>query len=91
MTELKIDLSERGGAIKPMNGVNNGPVGVGVRTSSNFDTYKALNLPFARNHDASFSTATAENTPLTCTEFLRISMQTKPIPKTISLNLPMNI
>lgn len=55
MTELKIDLSERGGAIKPMNCVNNGPIDGGVRNSyNNFDTYKAACIPFARNHDASF-------------------------------------
>ena len=55
MTELKIDLSERSGAIKPMNCVNNGPIDGGVRNSyNNFDTYKAACIPFARNHDASF-------------------------------------
>ena len=55
MTELKIDLSTKGGKIKPMNAVNNGPVGGGTYlTRSNFSTYKALNIPFARNHDASF-------------------------------------
>ena len=55
MTELKIDLSQRGSAIKPMNAVNNGPMQGGVRKSyNNFDTYKALNIPYARNHDASF-------------------------------------
>ncbi|MBR5307820.1 MAG: hypothetical protein IKU43_03550 [Clostridia bacterium] len=57
MTELKIDLSQRGSAIKPMNAVNNGPMQGGVRKSyNNFDTYKALNIPYARNHDASFFT-----------------------------------
>ena len=57
MTELKINLAERGSAIKPMNAINNGPMQGGVRKSyNNFDTYKALNIPYARNHDASFFT-----------------------------------
>ena len=57
MAELKIDLAKRGSAIKPMNGVNNGPIGGGVRkTYGNFETYKDACIPFARNHDASFFT-----------------------------------
>ena len=57
MAELKIDLSKRGGSIKPMNAVNNGPIGGGVRkTYGNFETYKEACIPFARNHDASFFT-----------------------------------
>lgn len=55
MTELTFDLSSRGGRIKPMNAVNNGPTSPSVRlTYTNFDAYKAANIPFARNHDASF-------------------------------------
>ncbi|MBR5307819.1 MAG: hypothetical protein IKU43_03545 [Clostridia bacterium] len=57
MTELRINLAERGSAIKPMNAINNGPMQGGVRKSyNNFDTYKALNIPYARNHDAAFFT-----------------------------------
>lgn len=57
MTELNIDLSARGGAMKPMNAVNNGPTAPSVRLSyTSFDAYKAANIPFARNHDASFFT-----------------------------------
>ncbi len=55
MVNLSIDLSKRGGVIKPMNAVNNGPVGSGVRKqSSNFEAYTDLEIPYARNHDASF-------------------------------------
>ena len=56
MANLNIDLSLRGGKIKPMNAVNNGPTSSGVRKASNtnFDAYKALHIPYARNHDASF-------------------------------------
>ncbi len=57
MTELVFDLSDIGGKIKPMNAVNNGPTDPGVRkVKTNFDAYKALNVPYARNHDASFYT-----------------------------------
>lgn len=57
MTEIKIDLSQKGGKIKPMNAVNNGPTEPSVRLSyTTFEAYKAANIPYARNHDASFFT-----------------------------------
>ena len=56
MTELYFDLTSTCGAIKPVNAVNNGPLAESVRGLSNFATYKALNIPYARNHDASFFT-----------------------------------
>lgn len=57
MTEIKIDLSQKGVKIKPMNAVNNGPTAPSVRLShTTFDAYKAANIPYARNHDASFFT-----------------------------------
>ena len=41
--------------IKPMNAVNNGPVrAMKSQTRDNFESYKALKFPYARNHDASF-------------------------------------
>ena len=54
MAELKIDLAKRGSAIKPMNGVNNGPMAESERGISNFRAYADLEIPYARNHDASF-------------------------------------
>ena len=55
MQKITIDLTKRGGSIKPMNAVNNGPAPKAVRTAdSNFDAYAALEIPYARNHDASF-------------------------------------
>jgi hypothetical protein len=55
MVELKINLNETNGNIKPMNAVNNGPTYPSIRkTYTSFDAYKALNIPYARNHDASF-------------------------------------
>ena len=57
MTELNIDLALRGGSMKPMNAVNNGPSSPGVRDSySSYEPYKAAHIPYARNHDASFFT-----------------------------------
>ena len=55
MTELNFSLSETTGKIKIMNAVNNGPTDPGVRaTYTNFESYKAAKIPYARNHDASF-------------------------------------
>ena len=55
MDKAIIDLSRQNGKIKPMNAVNNGPAGSAVRGTSNFETYAAAEIPYARNHDASFS------------------------------------
>lgn len=55
MNTIKYDMSNVIGIIKPMNAVNNGPAGSAVRGSrGNIDTYAALEIPYARNHDASF-------------------------------------
>ena len=56
MTELKFDLTNVCGKIKPMNAVNNGPAGSKVRGTGNADAYAALEIPYARNHDAAFYT-----------------------------------
>lgn len=55
MENFSFDLKATGNAIKHMNAVNNGPVMSGIRIKSgNSDLYKALEIPYARNHDASF-------------------------------------
>lgn len=55
--EIRVKPSEVTGTIKRMNAVNNGPsVARSDQTRGNFDEYKALDIPFARTHDASFST-----------------------------------
>ena len=55
MATISFDLSKKGGKIKPMNAVNNGPTDAGVRkVATNFDAYAAACFPYARNHDASF-------------------------------------
>lgn len=41
MITVKADFSQRKGRIKPMNAVNNGPVGLPVRKTGNFKTYRA--------------------------------------------------
>ena len=53
---VRIDFNEVVGKIKPMNGVNNGPTPPSVRGLSDFELYKAANIPFARLHDSAFST-----------------------------------
>ncbi|MCQ2433051.1 MAG: glycosyl hydrolase, partial [Clostridia bacterium] len=53
--EVCVDLAKESGVIKPMNCVNNGPTGSEVRgVIGNFNTYKALEIPYARTHDSSF-------------------------------------
>ena len=55
MLKLNVDFTKTKGKIKPMNAVNNGPTSPSIRkTYTSFDAYKALNIPYARNHDASF-------------------------------------
>ena len=55
MAEIVVDFFSDIGIIKPMHCVNNGPVaGRKEQTRSNFEDYKAAEIPFARNHDAAF-------------------------------------
>ena len=51
---LKFDFLNTCGKIKAINAVNNGPAGSKVRGTGNFAAYEALEIPYARNHDASF-------------------------------------
>ena len=54
MKTINVDFSVMTGKIKPMNAVNNGPLGYSERGTTNFPDYAALEIPYARNHDASF-------------------------------------
>ena len=54
MTELKFDLLKTNGKIKVINAVNNGPAGSKERGTGNSSAYEALEIPYARNHDAAF-------------------------------------
>ncbi len=55
MNIIKINPNNIDGTIKCINAVNNGPVAPGVRDSySNFELFKTAEIPYARNHDASF-------------------------------------
>ncbi len=58
MGTIKFDLSRNDGKFKIMHAVNNGPVYkryVGtVPKRNNLEEYKALRIPYARNHDASY-------------------------------------
>ena len=56
MKTFSVDFNSIVGNMKPMNAVNNGPAGSKVRATSGFGAYKEARIPFARNHDASFST-----------------------------------
>lgn len=53
---ITIDFSKTNGKMKPMHCVNNGPVKTACveQTRDNFEAFKALKLPYVRNHDASF-------------------------------------
>ena len=57
MKTINVDFSTTLGKIKPMNAVNNGPSGSSERGTTSFPAYKALEIPYARNHDASFYSA----------------------------------
>ncbi len=59
MNTLRFDLTKKVGSFKPLNAVNNGPVGksktaMTQQNKSNFDAYKDARIPYARNHDAAF-------------------------------------
>ncbi len=55
MDSIKINFKNVSGKVNYMNAVNNGPTAPSVRLSkTNFDAYKAAEISFARNHDASF-------------------------------------
>lgn len=55
MSTIHIDRNTVLGKIRPMHCVNNGPIPIrNDQTRGNADTYKALEIPYARNHDASF-------------------------------------
>ena len=57
METIKLDFKNTAGVVKYMNAVNNGPMAPNVRVSkTNFDSYKAAGISYARNHDASFYT-----------------------------------
>ena len=49
---ISFDPGQKLGKIKPMNAVNNGPVG--SRGRGNMELWKAAAIPYARNHDAAF-------------------------------------
>ena len=51
---VAVDFSADCGPVKPMNAVNNGPVGDSADARhGNFAEYRAARIPFARTHDAS--------------------------------------
>lgn len=57
MEKLIIDTNKKYGKFKLLNAVNNGPTykrGNTDQLRSNFETYKAAGIPYARNHDAAF-------------------------------------
>lgn len=52
---VNIDFSKTTGKIKPMHAVNNGPIiGGDDMIRENFNDFKEAEIPYVRNHDASF-------------------------------------
>lgn len=52
---MKVDFTKAKGKIKIMHAVNNGPLQRNKdQLRNNFESYKALKIPYARNHDAAF-------------------------------------
>ena len=55
MSILAVNFEKQLGKVKIMHSVNNGPTGSKVRaTSGNFAAFREAQIPYARNHDASF-------------------------------------
>ena len=55
MAQLNVHRDVVLGPVKPMHCVNNGPFKARTdQVRGNFEAYKALEIPYARNHDASF-------------------------------------
>ena len=53
---VRLDISKKLGALKPMNAVNNGPLPEKkTQTRGNFKTYAKAGFPYARTHDANLS------------------------------------
>ena len=74
---VAVDFAAACGPVKPMNAVNNGPVGGSADARhGNFAEYRAARIPFARTHDAtcarpapsrSSASASASSTPRSAT------------------------
>ena len=55
MNQITVDFSQVQGKMKIMHAVNNGPVGVcATRGFTNWKAHQEAEIPYARNHDASF-------------------------------------
>lgn len=56
MYHVTVDFTKETGRIRPMHCVNNGPSCKNATDhgTSNFELYRELGIPYARNHDASF-------------------------------------
>lgn len=55
MSNVKVDFAKDLGKVKIMHSVNNGPAGSKLRGGfSNFKYFEEAQIPYARNHDASF-------------------------------------
>ena len=51
--DVRVHTSQVIGPVKPMNGLNNGPLGSQLYNSNNGGAVKAVHVPFARTHDTS--------------------------------------
>ena len=52
---VEADPAATQGKIKPMNAVNNGPIKAkSIQSRGNLEAFRTLEIPFVRNHDASF-------------------------------------
>lgn len=56
--DVTVDTAQVLGPVKPMHGVNNGPIKAPPdQTRGNYPAYAAAKIPFARTHDSSFQAA----------------------------------
>ena len=54
MSSICIDFQSANEKIKPMNGVNNGPVGSAVTKTGNMEAFAAARIPYVRLHDSAY-------------------------------------
>ena len=73
---ITVDFSKKCGPVKDMHSVNNGPAGSKVRGgNSTYKYFEEAQIPYARIHDASFSTAYGVSIRLTYIEYSEILMR----------------
>ena len=54
MKNIPVDFLKTDGIVKPMHGVNNGPIGSAVTKTGNITAFAEAHIPFVRTHDSAY-------------------------------------